>query len=79
MLSNSAYAIIAPFLPFEFKAKGVDQQWIGFIFSAYSVAVIICSPIIGNLMNCMGRRNMVSIGMMLMGLSFIGFGLISYI
>jgi len=79
MLSNSAYAIIAPFLPTEFKEKGVDQSWVGFIFSAYSVAFIICSPIVGKLQNYMGRRNLVAVGMMLMGQSFVGFGLISYI
>ena len=48
-LANSAYAIIAPFLPFEFKRKGIDQDWIGYIFSIYSVAVIFGSPLVGTM------------------------------
>jgi len=48
-LSNSAYAIIAPFLPFEFEKKGISQSYIGYIFSVYSLAVIITSPLIGKL------------------------------
>ena len=47
--------------------------------SFYSVAVIICSPIIGNLMMIMGRRNTVATGMMCMGLSFLTFALIPYL
>ena len=45
----------------------------------YSVAVIICSPFVGNMVNRFGRRNLVSFGMFLMGFSFILFGLISNI
>ena len=73
-LTNSAYAIIAPFLPFEFEKKGVDSSWLGYIFSIYSVAVVIVSPMVGKLIACMGRRNLVILGMIMMGTSFIVFG-----
>lgn len=76
-LSNSAYAIIAPFLPFEFKRKGIDQDWIGYIFSIYSVAVIFGSPLVGHMIVVLGRRNIIVFGMFCMGASFIVFGLIS--
>ena len=46
-LSNSAYSIIAPFMPFEFQNKGVDLSLMGYIFSIYSLAVIIASPLYG--------------------------------
>ena len=65
-IANSAYAIIAPFLPFEFKRKNIDQSWIGYIFSIYSVAVIFCSPLVGKMMPIFGRRNLVTFGMFLM-------------
>ena len=78
-LANSAYAIIAPFLPFEFNRKSIDQSWIGYIFSAYSMAVILGSPVVGYLMPVIGRRNLIIIGMLIMGTSFILFGLTSYI
>lgn len=74
-MANSAYAIIAPFLPFEFERKGVDQDWIGYVFAIYSVAVIICSPLVGQMMPIVGRRNLIVSGMFLMGASFVSFGL----
>jgi hypothetical protein len=54
-LSNSAYAIIAPFLPFEFEKKKVDSRWLGYIFSIYSVAVVLCSPMVGKMISILGR------------------------
>jgi MFS family permease len=78
-LANSAYAIIAPFLPFEFQRKGIDQDWIGYIFSIYSVAVIFGSPMVGTMIKYIGRRNLIMLGMFLMGASFLLFGLISEI
>ena len=78
-LSNSAYALIAPFLPFEFARKGVDLTLMGYIFSIYSVAVIFCSPIIGKLISVLGRRNLIMFGVFLMGISFIMFGAASLI
>ena len=47
LISNSAYAMIAPFLPIEYEAKGVSGEWVGMIFAVYSVAVIIFSPLVG--------------------------------
>lgn len=55
-LSNSAYAIIAPFLPFEFERKNIDLSLIGYIFSVYSVSVIISSLYIGKMITKLGRR-----------------------
>ena len=47
LVSNSAYALIAPFLPLEFKSKGVSSLSIGVIFSVYSLTVVIISPLVG--------------------------------
>ena len=76
-LSNSAYAIVAPFLPFEFERKSIDQTWIGYIFSMYSLAVIVTSPMVGTMMSIMGRRTLIISGLLLMGISFMMFALIS--
>jgi MFS family permease len=78
-MANSAYAIIAPFLPFEFQRKGIDETWMGYIFSIYSVAVILCSPMVGKMIGYLGRRNLIVFGMTMMGFSFIFFGAISSI
>ena len=76
-LVPASIATIAPFLPFEFKKKGIDQGWIGYIFAIYSLAVIFCSPLVGYLMNWIGRRNVIVSGMVLMGNSFLVYGLTS--
>lgn len=73
-LSNSAYAIIAPFLPYEFAKKEINQSHIGYIFAIYSVAVIIASPIIGKLISKHGRRPIIRAGVALMSLSFFLYG-----
>lgn len=73
-VANAAFAIVAPFLPFEFKRKQVDQNWIGYIFAIYSISVIFCSPFVGKMISKFGRRNLIMVGMQIMGLSFVGFG-----
>ena len=78
-LSNSAYAIIAPFLPFEFERKGISNDWIGYIFAIYSLAVILCSPGVSSLIKVVGRRNLIGLGLFLMGSSFVIFALTSHI
>lgn len=52
---------------------------VGYIFSIYSVAVIVASPMIGKIITKFGRRFLIRMGVILMGLSFIGFGLLDFI
>jgi len=51
----------------------------GYIFAIYSVAVIIASPLVGMLIKTMGRRSLIFIGVLLMGTSFMFFGLADYV
>ena len=76
LISNSAYALIAPFLPIEFKEKGVSGEMIGIIFALYSVAVIICSPFVGKTLVYCGNSNMIALGIATMGTAFICFGFV---
>lgn len=78
-ISNSAYGLIAPFLPFEVSKKGASQSLMGYIFAIYSVAVIIASPLVGMLIKSMGRRSLILIGVLLMGISFMFFGMADYV
>lgn len=78
-LSNNAFAIIAPFLPFLFQQKGIEVQIFGYIFAMYAVSFIICSPIVGTKINKYGKRIFIQVGLLTMGCSMIGFALISYI
>ena len=75
-ISNSAYALVAPFLPLEFADKGISSHYIGLIFAIYSVAVVICSPLVGVTVSKMGTTNLISGGVAIMGTSFVCFGFI---
>ncbi len=79
LVSNSAYALIAPFLPIEFKNKGVSSLNVGVIFSVYSLSVIFCSPLVGIAIIKFGRPKIISFGIFLMGLCFLAFGIVDKI
>ena len=76
LLASSAYALIAPFFPLELEDKGISDQNIGFIFSIYSLAVILFSPPVGRYIEVTGYTNMLIAGLVLMGTTFMLFGLI---
>ena len=76
LISNSAYAMIAPFLPIEFMDKGIEEEAIGLIFAIYSVAVIIFSPMVGKSVLTFGATNLIASGICGLGITFILFGLI---
>ena len=76
LLASSAYALIAPFFPLELEDKGISDQNIGFIFSIYSLAVIIFSPPVGRYLEVFGYTKMLISGLTLMGTTFILFGII---
>ena len=78
-LSNSAYALIAPFLPFQFEQKGLSQSLIGYIFAVYSIAVIFCSPLVGMVIPKIGRRNLIQIGTLMQGIAFTAFALSKHV
>ena len=76
LLASSAYALIAPFFPLELEDKGVSDANIGYIFSIYSVAVILFSPFVGRYIEVTGYSAMLFGGLTLMGICFVCFGLI---
>lgn len=78
-MSNSAYALVAPFLPFEIEKKGIGQHTMGFVFSVFSVALIIASPLIGKNLSRLGRKNSLLAGTLLMTTSFLTFGMLPLI
>lgn len=80
LLSFSAYAIVAPFLPFELKRMEIDQTWMGYIISNFSLGVIVFSPIVGKMISRTSKKSLViATGLLCMGLSFINFALLSYL
>lgn len=73
------YALIAPFLPLELEQKGVSMTMSGYIFSMYSLAMIICSPLIGFLLTKYKLRGFVRLGILSMGFSMILFAFLNKI
>jgi MFS family permease len=79
-LSNSGYGLVAPFLPQELKAKGISMDIYGYIFGIYSVAFIIFSPIIGELLRRYRRRKLIfMIGLISMAVSLVAYAIIPYV
>ena len=76
LLASSAYALIAPFFPLELEDKGISDANIGYIFSIYSVAIILFSPFVGRYLEFVGFSTMLFGGLGLLGACFILFGII---
>lgn len=76
LVSNSAYALVAPFLPLEFERKGIAGTYVGMIFAFYSLAVIIISPMVGKTVDRVGAKNLLAAGLGVMGIAFVCFGFI---
>ena len=79
LISQLSYMIVAPFLPPNFKEKGVDEDMIGCIFAIYPVASIVISLTMAKYSNVVSEGAAFGIGLALMGSCFICFGLLDMI
>ena len=76
VVSNFGYAVIAPFLPIEYKEKGISDSVMGCIFAVYSVAVVLWSPYVSSsLIYKASKRTIIGSSMAMMGVCFALFGL----
>lgn len=74
MLSNYGYGLIAPFMPLELEKLNIEESITGFIFSFYSLTVILSAPIIGWILSkYQQRRLQYRIGLLLYSTSMFGF------
>lgn len=73
-LANSAYGMVAPFLPLHYKELGISEWAIGLVFSMYSIAVMVGGSFMQKLISRIGRRKCISTGLILMSLAFFLFG-----
>ena len=79
LFANSAYSSIAPFYPGEAVAKGVPESVLGFVFSSYSVAMFIFSPLYKVMLDRFGSKKQLLLGLLCEGVAMIVFGLFDYI
>jgi len=54
IVSNSFYALSAPFLPPVFESKRVAPEYVGVVFAAFSIASVIFSPFVGKMIDDFG-------------------------
>lgn len=79
ILAYACYSVIAPFMPLEFARKGIDEEMMGYVMGIFSFAMIVVSPLMGGIIQRIGRRWPIGIGALLMGVSFQLFAVISYL
>ena len=66
LLVNMSYGLTSPILPQLLEDRGVPSSLIGWIWAAFSIAVIIVSPIAGKIVDCTGHARLMSIGAIIM-------------
>ena len=76
---DASYSICAPFLPQLSEKHGVDQSYLGIMFSTYSISMCIMSLLTGKFQYSLGRRNVAQWGIIISAIPFLGFYLINMI
>jgi DHA1 family tetracycline resistance protein-like MFS transporter len=56
LLDLIGFGMIVPLLPFYAQRFAAPTLWIGLLFSSYSLAQLICAPLLGRLSDRVGRR-----------------------
>ena len=79
ILDNMTYSISEPFLPSNFEKKDISGTMIGVVQGAFSIAYMIFAPLFGFIVDRVGHRNMMVIGLILMSLSVAAFGAVAYL
>ena len=79
LIVNTSYGLTAPILPPLLEARGVSSSLIGFVWSSFSIAVIIVSLIAGKLVDCIGHSKLMSIGCTIMATAISCYSLAIYI
>lgn len=78
-LSNSIYSALAPFFPRMSKTHGLGPTSDGLIFSGYPLFALLSAPLIGVLIQKIGRANVLFYSTFLIGLSTLGFALLPFL
>jgi DHA1 family tetracycline resistance protein-like MFS transporter len=58
------FGIVIPFLPMFAHDLGIGAAGIGLIFAAYSIAQLVCAPVLGRISDRIGRRPVIMLGLL---------------
>ena len=78
-LAGIAGSLQAPFYPKEAESKGVNESRVGIVFAIYHFTIFITSPFFGKYVTRFGAKWMINLGLFVMGISSICFGLMEYV
>eukprot|EP00744_Colponema_vietnamica_P009219 GILI01013133.1.p1 GENE.GILI01013133.1~~GILI01013133.1.p1 ORF type:complete len:607 (+),score=112.54 GILI01013133.1:132-1952(+) len=79
VMSGAMFSVLSPFYPMTAESKGVSQIVIGAIFSCFAFINFLASPVFGYFARHIGRRNMILFGMLMEGISTVGFAFIDHL
>ena len=74
--ANTAYSVVAPLLPNVVKALGLEAIYTAIIISGYPLGMIIFTPYFGKMLNSIGQKKTLLIGVVSMGVSMAVFGVL---
>ena len=75
-VSNTIYGLASPFLPTVMDEKNISSVWTGVIFSAFAIASILSSLLIGKTLDKIGHNRVIMLGCLLMAGCIAAFGFI---
>ena len=79
MLSQVGRELIYPFLPLKIEEKGMDSMVTAYILASFNVAGIVGSYFTDRIINKLGRRNLILLGMLSEGTGYVLLGSCNYI
>lgn len=71
-------SLLPAFVEENFKDT-INATYVGILMSAFPIGFLIAAPLIGNYMERVGRKNILYIGVLMMTLATLTFGLASYL
>ena len=74
--ANTAYSVVAPILPNKVKAYGLSDIYTAIIISGYPLGMILFTPYFGKMLNTIGQKKTLLIGVFSMGASMLLFGIL---
>ena len=68
------FGIVIPFLPMFAERLGISAFGIGWILAIYSLAQLLCAPVLGRISDRVGRRPIIMVGLLGSSISYLIYG-----
>ena len=71
--ANTAYSVVAPILPNKVLDYGLNSTYSAIIIAGYPLGMILFTPKFGPMLNTIGQKKTLMIGVVSMGISMLVF------